>query len=356
MSFDATKRYLYVDEDLNTYQVEGSTLIFRGVWRVDLFYNFHDVTQVGEDLFIARHACQGSSPTAIVDNRWSTLIEVTEGGGGPGTTGPTGYTGYTGYGATGYTGYTGPEGPVGPTGPSGVVGPDSVQCSEIDWGFGADQVNAPQMPYQNGAYPSLGNVGAALDYLLYTPLSINSFTNNVGTVELGVTVTSVQLNWSMNRDPVSQSINQGIGSLPVAQRAYTHSTSFTSDRTYTLSATSTGPETPSANTSVVFRLKRYWGTSSNTSLTDGQIIALANWEYDTNVGMNEKVLNCSAEYMYFCYPDSWGAATFTVNGLENTAWTLVQRAFVNASGHSETYRIYRSNNLLTGTNYKVIIT
>ena len=63
----------------------------------------------------------------------------------------------------------------------------------------------------------------------------------------------------------------------------------------------------------------------------------------------------SGQYVYFAYPSSFGVATFTVNGLLNTDWSLTTRAFVNASGYSEPFHIYRSNNLLTGT-YVIAIT
>lgn len=62
-----------------------------------------------------------------------------------------------------------------------------------------------------------------------------------------------------------------------------------------------------------------------------------------------KTLVCNAQYMYFAYPTAWGDGIFIVNGLLNSAWTLTTRNFVNASGYTESYRIYRSDNLLTGT-------
>ncbi len=221
--------------------------------------------------------------------------------------------------------------------------PDAVKDYHIDWGNGTNQVDAADVPYASSVYTT---VAAALDYLLYVPTDITSFTNGVGTVEVGVTVNSIQLDWTINKAIASQVISLGIGSLSAALRTYTDNGTFTSTRTYALTV-SDGTTVDNANTSVSFLHKRYWGVSANTSLNDGQVLAL-NSEFSTSRSQSRS-FSPSAQYIYFAYPTSFGAATFTVNGLLNTAWTLVQRSFINASGHSEPFNIYRSDNLLTGT-------
>jgi len=221
-----------------------------------------------------------------------------------------------------------------------------VFCRHISWGTGTDSVNAAQMPYSNTQ-----TVAQVLDLLLYVPLQLSSFTNSVNTLEQGSSTSNVVLNWAYNKAVTSQSINQGIGSLPIAQRTVTDASTFSTTRTYSLSATD-GTTSDGGNTSVTFMQKRYWGVSVNTSLNDAQIIALSS-EFSSSKSQS-RIITAAGEYIYFAYPASFGAASFTVNGLPNTAWTLVTRAFVNASGYSESYNIYRSNNLLTGT-YTIIV-
>jgi hypothetical protein len=228
----------------------------------------------------------------------------------------------------------------------------AVKEHHVDWGCADDQVNSSSVPYCHSVdYPT---VEAVLDYLLYKALQVLSFTNSVGTVEIGSTVTSVDLNWAYNKDVTDQSIDQGIGTLDVALRTYSDSGSWTTDRTYTLSATD-GTTPTSAQTSILFRQKRYWGPNASTSLDDSQVIALANSEFSETRVKSMFEIACSAQYIYYAYPASFGAATFTVNGLLNTAWTLVTRDFVNASGYTESYNIYRSDNLLTGF-YQIVVT
>lgn len=229
---------------------------------------------------------------------------------------------------------------------SGSFIPDetlAVKDFHIDWGHGTTQVDAADVPYL-GAYST---VAAALDHLLYVPINITSFTNDVGTVEIGSTVGSVDLTWGINRNPQTQSIDQGIGSLGVAVRSFEDVGSFTSSRTYTLIVADGTLSADAATTSVNFRHRRYWGVSASASLNDAAILALSQ-EFSTN-RTQTRTLSPAGQYLYFAYPASFGAATFTVNGLLNTAWTLETRDVVNASGHTESFRIYRSDNLLTGT-------
>jgi len=358
MGWDPTQTYLYVDTSLKTYTVAGSSLNFTGLWSIHRLYNPLDVAQLGIDYYVARNANQGTPPSAIVDVRWSTLLLVTpssfSGPTGPGATGPTGPTGYTGYtgpgGSYGPTGYTGPVGPTGYTGPSGVVGSASVHCSNIDWGLGTDQVNAPQMPYSNSGYPLLSTVGLALDHLLYTPLSISYLSNSVGTVEIGTTITSVVLNWAYNESTVtSQSLNQSIGSLSTALRTYTHTTSFTSNRTYTLSA-SDGTTNPTASTGISFLPRYYYGQSAMATVaSSSDVLSMPLQPFASSRSLSVSNYAISSAYRWFCYPASYGTANFTVNGLANTAWQLTVLSVTNAAGYTQNYNCYRSTYALNGT-------
>lgn len=228
---------------------------------------------------------------------------------------------------------------------------NAVKDNHVDWGYSTNQVNGHGVPYSNSTYPS---VGAALDHLLYVAPVVSSLTNTIGTVEIGSTVTSVTLNWSLNKTVTSQSLSQSIGTIDAALRTYTDTGSWTTDRSYTLTI-GDGTNTATGSTSVLFRHRRYWGVSNKESLTDADILALSK-EFSTSRAQTRS-LTCTAQYIYFAWPSTFGAASqFTVNGLPNTAWILVGRAFVNASGYSSTFYIYRSENLLTNASpYTVVV-
>lgn len=171
------------------------------------------------------------------------------------------------------------------------------------------------------------------------------------TNEIGSTVGTVNLSWTYNKTEISQSLNQGIGALTVGQRAYTDFTSITTDTTYTLTIDD-GTTQINDSTSVIFQNKSHWGTSANTSLSSAQILGLANESFDTNRDRSFTI-DGNGEYIYYAYPQSYGAATFHVNGLLNTAWTLFVVSHTNASGHTENYYVYRSNTIQNGTDILV---
>jgi hypothetical protein len=183
-----------------------------------------------------------------------------------------------------------------------------------------------------------------------TEFEVSSFSNDVGTVEVGTTITEVNLSWSYTKNISSQSINQGIGSLETDVRDYADTgLSMTTTTTYTLVADGIPTGSDSANTTVSFKYKKFYGKDSDAGpLSDADIKALANSTFATSRATSFSI-TCSAEYIYISYPKSWGAASFKVNGLDNTAWTLYETSFTNDAGSTYDIYTYRSDNILTGT-------
>lgn len=192
-------------------------------------------------------------------------------------------------------------------------------------------------------YPT---VQAALDHLLYVAASVSGFTNNIGTIEIGQPVFNVILSWTLNKPMLSISLDNGIGAIDPAATNYNYSATLIASRTFTITVND-GISTSSATTTVNFSHKRYWGVSSSPTLDSAGILALSK-EFSSS-RVQSRSISPSGQYIYFAYPASWGLATFTVNGLPNTAWTLSVQSFVNAQGQSNTFNVYRSDNLLTGT-------
>ena len=201
------------------------------------------------------------------------------------------------------------------------------------------------------------NVQAAIDEMNYTAMTIASFTNNVNSAEKGSTVNSVTLSWTYNTPTVtvtSQSINQGVGTITVGTltKALT-SLGLTSTTTWTLTA-SNGTETPTANSSVTFYSKRYWGASADDSLTTAEILTLDSNEYVSSRSTT-KTFDCSGgKYIWICYPTSLGTATFTVGGFV-TSFNVSTVSHTNASGFTEDYYTYRSVNLQYSSSVTVVV-
>lgn len=359
---DPTVSYAFVDTNEKQQYIHGHQVIDCGAWNGTVAYaRYNGVAYDGEEWIATAANLNVAPPTDYLS--WSVLVSLDAGS--PDPTGVDTYAramaAYAQYTAnvalalaatgtnTANTALT-----LAQTGTNMVIEETGSRIAADAYiltliGSIAGSITADNVTYGRNSFTT---VGAALDSLFYVYPSVTSFTNDVGTVETGSSVSSVNLAWAFNKTIVSQSINQGVGALPAAQRAATASGPFVSSTTFTLTASDDHANACNGNTTVSFMQKRYWGTNSAASLSDVQVRALSS-EFASSRAQT-KTISPSAEYIYFAYPASFGAAAFTVNGLPNTDWTLVTRAFVNASGYSESYHIYRSNNVLTGT-YQVTI-
>ena len=220
----------------------------------------------------------------------------------------------------------------------------------------ADLDNKPTIPaaateitYSNPTYTT---VAAALDQLLYVPISITAYTlsgyaSNV-TQEIGssYSISGGGLAWTTNKTATSQTINGTPQTSP-----YMPNSPVSSNQSWTLQV-GDGTTTASSTRTVTFTHKRYWGASASSAIDDAGIIALAS-EFSTSRSQS-RTITASGQYLYIAYLATAGSATFTVNGFLDTSWVLVQRDFINASEHPAEFRIYRSANPLTGT-YQVVV-
>lgn len=196
------------------------------------------------------------------------------------------------------------------------------------------------------------------------PLSITSFTGG-GIFEKGSVVNSVNLAWvynQSNQNPnTSQSINQGVGSLPISQRNYTFSTPISGNTTFTLTGIDSIRGSANASTNISFLNRRYWGVTTASVMTQTDVKAGSS-ELNENIS-KDITFNCTGGYyFYYAFPSRLGSlSTYTtlVNGFPFSDWSdnaggstisgfLVN--VTNASGFTESYRVYRSYNLQNGSN------
>jgi hypothetical protein len=240
--------------------------------------------------------------------------------------------------------------PAAPLGIGLTIGPAATVSlalpGSVIWGEGGGSA------YDNPAYPALTTINDALDYLLYVPPAITGFTNTVGTVEIGSTVTAVTLSWHFNKTMASVTLN-GAAISPLLTSASLTGLHLTSDTSYTLSA-SDGQQAASAGTSVAFRARRWWGTSALTTLGSADILTLSGSEFATGRGQSRS-MSASAAYLYFAWPSAFGAPTFTVNGLPSTAWIKTTVMATNAAGYAQNYDVYRSQYIQNGSGIAVVV-
>lgn len=196
----------------------------------------------------------------------------------------------------------------------------------------------------------LDTLEAELAALLYVPVHITSFTASPSLVEIGTSVMTITLNWAINKDITAQTVNSV--SFDPTLRTTLVAGPISTDWTVNMSATD-GTTTDTASTSVLFRNKRYWGVSPNTTLTNSEILALSQ-EFSTSRVKDVTYDASGGNYVYYAYPSSFGSLTAVkVGGLAFSDFSTTVINFTNASGHSSSYNLVRINNIQTGSNIQV---
>jgi len=239
-----------------------------------------------------------------------------------------------------------------------ITNPAEAATVDADWeevvtgGSGASTADAVSY--------GVMTVAEALDKLLYLAPLITAFTNDVNTVEIGSTVNAINFNWALNKTVTSQTIDNGIGIIePGTTTIAVEGLIVTADTVYTLTVddgTTQEGHTIAKTTNVRFLNKRYVGVSASATLDDAGVIALTG-EFASSRAMNKTLDATGGKYLYVAIPTSFACDVnkFKIGGLFNSAWTLVTRAFVNASGHSSSYDIFRTDSIQTGAAINVEI-
>lgn len=209
--------------------------------------------------------------------------------------------------------------------------------------------DASQVFYSTHADPSIQTVQDALNKLLYveTAISLNAVPAP-GTYEIGSTINSIEFNWTIDRPVVSLVFNND--TLDTGIKSYTFTGELKKDKSFTLTVND-GIQSSSRSVSYSFRHRRYWGVSSIPASYDSNfIIGLSNKEYATSRTKGSFNLNAGVgKYMYYCFPASWGTPVFNVGGFDGGFIKEATIDFTNASGHTESFVIWRSENANLGS-------
>jgi hypothetical protein len=211
--------------------------------------------------------------------------------------------------------------------------------------------NATAVSYTNTSVPGVSSVEEALNFLLYVPTDITSFTSSGSTSivnEVGVVIPNISFIWSINKTVTSQEIRVSgtpvFTPLPSERVATLMDVNLEVNRTYTLFATD-GTTSDTSNVSFAFRRRNHWGISTEESLTGAQILGLSNSSLATSRNTNFSVNAGVGQYVYFTCPSSYGTPTFTVDGFSG-GFQLINASLshTNASGNTTNYQVWRSTN------------
>lgn len=221
---------------------------------------------------------------------------------------------------------------------------DTAEWEDISAGGGS----AEDVSYENEQIPSATNVEDALNTIIgkiyYVDPAITSFTMtpSTDTYEIGSTVNELTFAWAYNKDIVSQTLTDCILADETVRSA-TYDTPLSSNKTFTLTA-SDGKNSVSANKSVSFKHKVYWGAASEpVSFDSAFILALTGKKFATNYKGSYAMTLGEGQYGYLAYPASWGTvSSWYIGGFEITTHDCGTIEFTNASGNTTTFRITRT--------------
>ena len=181
-----------------------------------------------------------------------------------------------------------------------------------------------------------------------------SISGGGNTYELGSTQTP-HLSWTVTRkgstvNPTSATVDGSSEGVSADLKSWTGS-SITNTKTYTVRVGYQGLS-KSGTASYTFRLRKYYGVSSKTTLDNSDILGLANKSWATGWTMSAATFDCTGgKYPYYVIPSSYyDPSTFKcwVGGLRNTDLVVNTQDVVNASGYTASYAVIRLGTLQTG--------
>lgn len=186
-----------------------------------------------------------------------------------------------------------------------------------------------------------------VDDLNYKPMAINSFTNNVNTVEMGSTVNDVTLTWAYNKTPESARLDDAPIEASATSKVLS-SLGLKANKTWTLSATDERDKTVSKTTSVTFLNGVYWGIGDASPTLDSAFILTLTKGLQGSKAKTFTVNAGAGKHIYYAVPTRYGTCAFNVGGFDGGFTKVETIEFTNASGYKENYDIYKSDNANLG--------
>lgn len=188
------------------------------------------------------------------------------------------------------------------------------------------------------------------------PLTLNIVPSSDSIFEVGASYTPT-INISVYRKGTNVTSGSNInvvgvptlsGSISSDKQTWIPTSAVRANQKLTVTATY-GSQSVSKVYNVFFKYKKYWGVSTNASLTSAQVLTLGNSTWADSKAMGATTFDCTGgKYVYYVIPYSLGTPEFWVGGLKNTDINVGNITVTNASGGSARYLIMRLANIQTG--------
>lgn len=198
-------------------------------------------------------------------------------------------------------------------------------------------------------------LASRIDDLEYLPIAIISFAATPSLAETGSTVTTLDLSFVLNKsanDILLNGISQGSdwGDNSTIRLV---GLSLRTDTTYALTVTDERGHMSEKSAALLFRNGAYYGAGNPASIDNAFILSLTK----VLTGSSARTISVNAgtgQYIWYAIPARFGTPTFTVGGFTGGFTLLETMDFTNASGYTESYNVYRSDNTSLGDTTIVI--
>ena len=221
-----------------------------------------------------------------------------------------------------------------------------VSALEMATGGDPTEITAADVKYTESDGTET-TVKAVLDELLYVDLTVSVTSPTPTTQEIGAELSNLVINWTYNKSNiVSQSFN-GSNLPDTEQRSYTVEGPVTTNTTYTVKGND-GTKDASKSITFTFQNKVYYGVSPETvsgNVNSAFILGLTGSKFASSKS-SVGTITANAEagnYIFYAQPASFAEPTFNIGGFDTTFPLFATIDFTNASGHQESYKVYRSN-------------
>lgn len=186
-------------------------------------------------------------------------------------------------------------------------------------------------------------VKEVLDDLLYTAIQLTAFSNNVNTVEMGTTVNTVKLDWNYNKIPKTLTLD----GAPVDAASKTKTiegAGIKANKTYTLKATDDRNASSQKTTVITFLNGIYWGVAAKKTSFDSAFVLTLTKGLQGSKAKTFTVNAGAGQHIYYAIPTRYGTPAFKVGGFDGGFSKAGTIQFTNASGYTESYDIWISDN------------
>jgi hypothetical protein len=192
-------------------------------------------------------------------------------------------------------------------------------------------------------------IAQQMEDLQYVPIEILSFSNNVGIAELGSVINEITLNWELNKTPETVILNgQIMSSRNSVQSVILKDAALKENKTFTLLAVDDRDNSAQKNTGITFYNGIYYGVAGIPTELDSAFIRSLSRSLQANRTKIFTIDSGADQYVWYALPTRYGAPVFNVGGFDGGFAKVSALSFMNLSGYTEEYIVYRSDNSSIG--------